>query len=98
MPWYKVEFRSGPGHQSKHVEYEFTDDMLDDAGEQALFESHSWTYDDAKGTVSLIEALPRKIRDDLIADYKLELKHAAEMLDILWRTNTEISVDSSAAK
>lgn len=99
MPWYKIEFRSGPGHQSKHVEYEFVEHVLTDAEEQDLFESHSWTDDDAKGMVCVIEALPPKIRDGFIADYKQELKHAAEMLQVLWATpSTEISVDSSTVK
>jgi hypothetical protein len=75
MPWYKITANTGPGHQSKRLEYVYRSEKLDKAGKDDLFEEfcrYKWFTDNAMGDVRLVTKLPEEVRLAKLREYQAE--------------------------
>ncbi len=83
MPWYKIEAHTGPGHQSRYLNYVWRDKRL--AGQEALllFEDELEHRTDAVGSVVAVRRLPAKVRGQKIAMCRRCIEDANKMLAML---------------
>lgn len=84
MPWYRIEFRYGPGHMSKTVKWEWSDEPLDEAARRGMWDSMTeewWTW--PQGEVELVDRLPREVAEEKLQEYHSIKRHCERMIDIL---------------
>lgn len=83
MPWYKVEARTGPGHQSHYLNYLWQDKRLTRQEALSLFEDELRHRANPVGSVVAVRRLPAKVRDQKIAMYRGRIENASRMLAML---------------
>lgn len=89
MPWYKVEARHGPGHQSRTVYYVWQDHELSEDEKKELFEESFSDLDWPVGDVFMIKKLPKEVYIEKLHHYESSIKAAKRMLKILSETEPE---------
>lgn len=82
VPWYKLDARHGPGHQTRTVEYFWRDISLSVVGKNALMNTFL-EHENPVGTVSLVRKLPNHIRVQKIREYRSRRSYATKMLRML---------------
>jgi hypothetical protein len=87
VPWYKIDIRYGPGHQSHRVAYRhayerLTNEEQSDLAHEYCDQQLSWV-EQWKADVDEVSELPEEARKKLVEQFENKRDHAERMLKIL---------------
>lgn len=84
MPWYRFEYRYGPGHMGTHVRYDWWPNELGEEEKHDLWHEGCDPYWDwPMGECEKVDELPEDIRQEQIKMYRGRIEGAKYMLGVL---------------
>jgi hypothetical protein len=81
MPWYKLQASYGPGHQSGHTTYKFSDTTLTEEERRDILDREFADRDWPIGTVIALKGLPRDIKIKKMDEISLKIECLKKLLN-----------------
>jgi len=87
MPWYRLEFRHGPGHMATDIMFEWFNHELTEAEEQEFWhEKIDPCWDNSiHGECRKADNLSQKVLDEKLNYYRRMKQHCESMIAIITR-------------
>lgn len=99
MPWLRVEYHAGPGHQSTAIIYTWRDEVPKNEQDflESLAEQHSWLRHSSqwRGEYEVVDGLPADIREE---EVQRALRRTAELLEYVDRLRKTPIIDREEKK